>query len=43
MVSNKPPPIVARTFLSARVTEGRQECLPHIIMLHRYGLKGYLE
>ncbi len=30
-------PNVARTFLSARVAEGRQECLPHTITLHRCG------
>ena len=29
------PPNVARTFLSARVFEGRQECLPHPTALHR--------
>jgi hypothetical protein len=31
------PPSVARTFLSAHVHEGRQECLPHNTTLHRCG------
>jgi hypothetical protein len=34
------PTRVARTFLSARVWAGRQECLPHTTTLHRCGQPG---